>query len=200
MVFDINWSAYCVNFEFELRLCVCVFWKPFTLASECELISRKLRNKTGSTGGSTGGADRQMSAIQDSLRTITGKLDGIVQLKQSIESINKDLWDDDGLDERIKYIGHQYENNSSEVESLRQENSYLRKELQVVINLDRRVSRQESEIIYQKGRSMRDNILIHGLEEEENEDLSKRVPMLIKEHLQLNDVGFIRIHRNGPRF
>ena len=47
---------------------------------------------------------------------------------------------------------------------------------------------------------MRDNILIHNLDEEENEDLSKRVPMLIKEHLQLADVGFIRIHRNGPRF
>ena len=111
------------------------------------MISRKLRNKTGSTGGT----DRQMSAIQDSLKTITGKLDGIGQLKQSIETINKDLCDEDGLDERIKYIGQQYENNSSEVESLRQENSYLRKELQVlksvVINLDRRVSQQESEII-----------------------------------------------------
>ena len=74
------------------------------------------------------------------------------------------------MDERIKYIGQQYENNSSEVESLRQENSYLRKELQVlksvVINLDRRVSQQESEIIDLKGRSFRDNILIHGLEEE----------------------------------
>ena len=106
------------------------------------MISRKLRNKTGSTGG----ADRQMSAIQDSLRTITGKLDGIGQLKQSIETINKDLWAEDGLDERNKYIGQQYDNNSSEVESLRQEN-YLRKEFQVlksvVINLDRRVSQKE---------------------------------------------------------
>ena len=50
------------------------------------------------------------------------------------------------MDERIKYIGQQYDNNSSEVESLRQEN-YLRKELQVlksvVINLDRRVSQKE---------------------------------------------------------
>ena len=66
------------------------------------MISKKLKNKTGSTGG----ADRQMSAIQDSLRTITGKLDGIGQLKQSIESINKDLWDENGLEERIKYIGN----------------------------------------------------------------------------------------------
>ena len=46
------------------------------MASEDELISRKLRNKTGSTGGT----DRQMSAIQDSLKTITGKLDGIGQI------------------------------------------------------------------------------------------------------------------------
>ena len=66
------------------------------------MISKKLKNKTGSTGG----ADRQMSAIQDSLRTITCKLDGIGQLKQSIESINKDLWDENGLEERIKYIGN----------------------------------------------------------------------------------------------
>ena len=50
-----------------------------------------------------------MSAIQDSLRTITGKLDDIGQLKQSIETINKDLWDEHRLDERIKYIGPRYE-------------------------------------------------------------------------------------------
>ena len=56
------------------------------MASEAELISRKLRNKTGSTGGSTG---RQVSAIQDSLRTIINKLDDIGQLKQSIDTINK---------------------------------------------------------------------------------------------------------------
>ena len=89
--------------------------------------------------------------------------------------------DEDWLNERIKYTGQQYENNSFQVESLRQEYSYLRKELQVlksvVINLYRRVSQQESEIIDLKGRSMRDNILIHNLEEEENEDMSKRVPM-----------------------
>ena len=43
----------------------------------------------------------------------------------------------------------------------------------VVINLNRRVFQQESEIIDLKCKSMRDNILIHNLEEEEeNEDLS----------------------------
>ena len=136
------------------------------MASEGEFIT----NKTGSTG-----EDCQMSAIQDSLRTITGKLDDIGQLKQSIETMNKDLWDEDGLDERIKYIGPQYEKNSSEVENPRRAPIYG-KELQVlksvVINLDRRVFQQESEIIDLKCKSMRDNILIHNLEEEENEDLS----------------------------
>ncbi|XP_061167263.1 uncharacterized protein LOC133176116 [Saccostrea echinata] len=45
---------------------------------------------------------------------------------------------------------------------------------------------------------MRDNILVHNLAEEEQEDLSTKVSELIKEHLNL-DVSFIRIHRNGQR-
>ena len=136
------------------------------MASEGEFIT----NKTGSTG-----EDCQIFPIQDSLRTITGKLDDIGQLKQSIDTINKDLWDEHGLDERIKYIGPQYEKKL--FRSRKSKENYLRKKLQVlksvVINLDRRVFQQENEIIDLKCKSMRDNILIHNLEEEEeNEDLS----------------------------
>ncbi|XP_061163179.1 uncharacterized protein LOC133172334 [Saccostrea echinata] len=116
--------------------------------------------------------------------------------------MNRDLWDEDSLDDRIKYIGQQHEDNVGEIETLRLENNYLRKELEVlksiVINLDRRVSHQENEIVDLRGRSMRDNILVHNLAEEEQEDLSTKVSELIKEHLNL-DVSFIRIHRNGQR-
>jgi hypothetical protein len=143
-----------------------------------------------------------MSIIQESLKTITGKLDGINILQNSITDIKKDLWDEDGIDERIKYVGQQSEENATEVENLRKENNYLRKELQllksVIVNMDRRLTHQENEVVDLKGRSMRDNILVHNLPEEENEDLPSRVTTLIKEHLQL-DVDFVRIHRNGPR-
>ncbi|XP_056017036.1 uncharacterized protein LOC125676365 [Ostrea edulis] len=174
------------------------------MASQGEHTSRKLRNNKNVSPSelNTSGTDRQMSAIQDSLKTITGKLDDISQLQKSIDNINKDLWDEDGVDERIKYMGQQFEDNTSELESLRKENFCLRRELQVlksvVINLDRRLTQQENEVVDLRGRSMRDNILIHNLSEEEDEDLSHKVRGLIKEHLQI-DVNFVRIHRNGQK-
>ncbi|XP_056017343.1 uncharacterized protein LOC125668996 [Ostrea edulis] len=150
------------------------------MASQGEHTSRKLRNNKNASRSelNTSGTDRQMSAIQDSLKTITGKLDDIGQLQKSIDNINKDLWDEDGIDERIKYMGQQFEDNTSELESLRKENFCLRRELQVlksvVINLDRRLTQQENEVVDLRGRSMRDNILIHNLPEEEDEDLSHK--------------------------
>ncbi|XP_062620995.1 uncharacterized protein LOC134282612 [Saccostrea cucullata] len=117
-------------------------------------------------------------------------------------SSQKDLWNEDGLDDRIRYIAQQHEDNQSEIETLKQENITLRKELQllksIVVNLDRKVTQQESEIVDLRGRSMRDNILIHNLAEEENEDLNAKVHQIISDHLKL-DIGFVRIHRNGPR-
>ncbi|XP_061171141.1 uncharacterized protein LOC133180691 [Saccostrea echinata] len=151
----------------------------------------------------TTGASIQMSAIHDCLRSITGKLDNINILQQSVNNMNRDRWDEDGLDERIKYISQQHEDNVGEIETLKLENSYLRKELQVlksiVVNLDRRVTQQENEIVNLKGRSMRDNRLVHNLAEDDQEDLTTRVSELIKEHLNL-EVCFIRIHRNGQKF
>jgi hypothetical protein len=67
----------------------------------------------------------------------------------------------------------------SEIESLKIENVSLRKELQllksIVVNLDRKVTQQEKEIVDLRGRSMRDNILIHNLAEEESENLDTKV-------------------------
>ena len=145
---------------------------------------------------------QRMVDIQDSLRSITGKLDNIGTLQQSVTTLQQDLWDEDGLDERIKYIGQQNEDSREDIDALKSENSFLRKEMQVmksiIINLDRRVTQQENEIVDLRGRSMRDNILIHNLKEEENENLGTKVIGLIKAHMNL-DVEFIRIHRNGPK-
>ena len=145
---------------------------------------------------------QRMVDIQDSLRSITGKLDNIGTLQQSVTTLQQDLWDEDGLDERIKYIGQQNEDSREDIDALKSENSFLRKEMQVmksiIINLDRRVTQQENEIVDLRGRSMRDNILIHNLKEEENENLDTKVIGLIKAHMNL-DVEFIRIHRNGPK-
>jgi hypothetical protein len=84
------------------------------------------------------------------------------------------LWDEDGMDERIKYVGQQSEENTSELKTLRKENMYLCRETQVlksvVINLDRKRTHQENKVVDLKGRSTRENILVHNLPEEEKED------------------------------
>ena len=62
----------------------------------------------------------------------------------------------------------------------------------IIIKVDKRVTQQENEIVDLRGRSMRDNILIHNLKEEENENLDNKVSWLIKVLMNL-DVEFIRI-------
>ncbi|KAJ8314285.1 hypothetical protein KUTeg_008846 [Tegillarca granosa] len=66
----------------------------------------------------------------------------------------------------------------------------------VVIRLDRNVTSQDNGINNPKGRSMRDNFLIHHFHELPGEDLSITVPRAIKDHLR-EDVNFTRIHRNS---
>ena len=62
----------------------------------------------------------------------------------------------------------------------------------IIIKVNKRVTQQENEIVDLRGRSMRDNILIHNLKEEENENLDNKVSWLIKVLMNL-DVEFIRI-------
>lgn len=83
---------------------------------------------------------------------------------------------------------------------LKEENVKLRKDVEllkgVVIKLDRKVTEQNKEILNLKGRSMRDNILVHNFVENKGENLMLSVPAAIKQHLNV-DVEFIRIHRNS---
>ena len=57
--------------------------------------------------------------IQDSLRSITGKLDNIGTLQQPATRLQQDLWDEDGFDERIKYIGQQNEDSRKDIDALK---------------------------------------------------------------------------------
>lgn len=67
-------------------------------------------------------------------------------------------------------------------ETLRAENSHLREEVRllksIVINLDRKVTQNQNDIIDLKSRSMKHNILIHNLAEEDKENLFIKSPAL----------------------
>ncbi|XP_056020445.1 uncharacterized protein LOC130054505 [Ostrea edulis] len=112
------------------------------------------------------------------------------------------MWEEDGFDFRISYIAEQQEVDSGNIQVLKQENKMLKEDIDmlksVVINLDRTGRKQQSEITDLKSRSMKQNLLIHNLPDEENENLFKKIPQLIKEYLGV-ETTFANIHRNGSK-
>ncbi|XP_062574269.1 uncharacterized protein LOC134236103 [Saccostrea cucullata] len=149
------------------------------------------------------GAMQTLPNIQISLGEITESLKAIKGLTQDISNIRKDLWEEDGFDFRISHVAQQQEENIDNIQMIQEENKKLREDVNmsksVVINLDRTVRKQQSEITDLKSRSMNQNILIHNLpEESEEENLFEKIPHLIKQHFGV-DTSFANIHRNGPK-
>lgn len=121
-------------------------------------------------------------------------------LTKNVAQIQDNLYEQDGFHNKITCLAQNYDENTSEFETLRAENCHLREEVQllksIVINLDRKVTQNQNDIIDLKSRSMKHNILIHNLAEEDGENLFIKTPALIKEHLGV-DAKFSNIPRNG---
>ncbi|XP_062577805.1 uncharacterized protein LOC134239650 [Saccostrea cucullata] len=96
------------------------------------------------------GAMQTLPNLQISLGEITESLKAIKGLTQDISNIRKDLWEEDGFDFRICHVAQQQEENIDNIQMLQQENKMLREDVNmlksVVINLDRTVRKQRSEI------------------------------------------------------
>ena len=119
------------------------------------------------------------------------------KMKTSLDEIKTEQSD---LNAKLNYVSEQAECNYDELSTLKSENIFLRKELEllrsVVIRLDRKMTDMDAEITDLRARSMRDNILIHNFQYTPNENLAATMPGIIKQTLGV-DVDFIRIHRNG---
>lgn len=129
---------------------------------------------TSSTVNSTPGFSTEVSSalqslpiIQESLQDIQHRLNGLEELRSDLqsvkESLSEDLWGMDGLEQKIEYVAQQAEDTVQNIEAIHKENKKLRHEVDllkaIVIQLDRKVSEQDREIIDLKSRSMRDNII-----------------------------------------
>lgn len=139
------------------------------------------------------GCGRSRSMGNDSLRNDNDEsqdanpLEEIAaSLTKNVAQIQDDLYEQDGF--------------ADDLESLRKENAQLWEEVQllksIVISLDRKVSQNQNDIVDLKSRSMKYNLMIHNLAEEDGENLFVKIPKLIKEHFGIN-TEFSNIHRNG---
>ncbi|XP_022335963.2 uncharacterized protein LOC111132447 [Crassostrea virginica] len=145
-----------------------------------------------------------LDKLQKSIEGIGKKVHRLESLETELKEIKTSIEDpDSGFAQALKYVYEQAENDSDELYYVKSENVQLRRELGLlratVINMDRRIKHMDSEITDLRSRSMRDNILIPNLENVPGERLEQLVPQLLRDHLNVNDVRFVRIHRNSVR-
>ena len=145
---------------------------------------------------------KALNNIQVTLNSINDRLDKLESVGRSVDDLKADIYNENGIDHRLKVAENQTTHNGSIVEVLKSENQSLRNEVEllknVVIRMDRKIEEMDREITDLRGRSMRDNILIHQFDYSPNEDLSVLVPAAIKKYFDI-DVQFVRIHRNGNK-
>ena len=116
------------------------------------------------------------------------------------DELSKSVNGTDGVIASVNELQESVGSNTDVIEHLRKENQQLRHELEVmkniVIQTAHRVERNEEKISNLSVHSMKNNILIHGVVEEEGQDLFKKVPELLNEKFQVN-ISFSALHRMG---
>lgn len=112
-----------------------------------------------------------------------------------LEKLHKDVGD---LKQSIEFC-HQ------SVDEVKKENEGLRNCVRTLIHemtaLKESRKSESERVLEMEWRSMRDNLLFHGIQEEEEEDTEVVVEKFIKEEMQVNTDGiqFARVHRLGPK-
>ncbi|KAJ8317144.1 hypothetical protein KUTeg_005048 [Tegillarca granosa] len=99
--------------------------------------------------------------------TINKILSKVVKVENDLTEQRDDVWGKDGIDERFQLYSHQADDTLFELSKFQTENDNLKKEMKTmkvfIVKLERIVQQQVGEILDLKARSMRKNILMHGL-------------------------------------
>ena len=140
-----------------------------------------------------------LSAIYESLSKIHEKLDSVTGTQTKLQT---DVHGPSGIEERLQEVTEHTNDQDSMLAELRGENRKLQKEVELlksfVVRLERKVDQQHEELLDLKSRSMRDNLVLHGLKEEKGENLKETFQNVLKEGLKIDKaVPIDRIHRLG---
>ena len=125
----------------------------------------------------------------------------------TLDSQHKSLSDEisgaSGLKHHLSELQEQSGLQEDRMRKLEEENVKLKSELTVlkniVIHTNHRVTHNETQITDLKIRSMNANILIHGIKENQSENLNNDISQLFDDELGLSDIKFSSIHRLGSK-
>ena len=138
------------------------------------------------------------NAQQATLNTLMGKLDTV---QQHHDSLKEEVSGHGGLKSQLSELQEHCGIQEDRLKKLEDENKALKKELTVVKNIlihtNHKVDSNESQIVDLKVRSMNSNILIHGIEENSQENLPQKISDLFNEEREISNVRFASIHRMG---
>lgn len=139
-------------------------------------------------------------AIWNQLCSLNQKMDAI---HIDNAEVRNDLYESEGLVERITGTEARSETNSTDISTIQTENKELRYELSVIKSLvlkqNDQLDQLQEKLTDQTFRSMRNNILVHNVAEQDRENCLKLVQTILKEKLGLDGVNIENAHRVGPK-
>ncbi|KAH9365021.1 hypothetical protein HPB48_006776 [Haemaphysalis longicornis] len=132
-----------------------------------------------------------MQDVRIWMQAINDKLDKLVPLRETVESI----------DDAIQYLSEQYDEILRKTEQNEHDVKDLKRRLEKVEMRDREVAELQAEVDNLEWRSRRLNLEFHGIEETEDENLLEEINAMAAKHqlplLAENDV--VAIHRLPPK-
>ena len=114
--------------------------------------------------------------IKTSLKTILNKIETVQSDHDSLEKL---VTDKGGIQDEMSEVQENLGSTTDDLECLKSTVQSQQKEISVlrnlVIHMSNKIDTQEKQITDLRTRSMHPNILIHGVEETEDEDLNKTI-------------------------
>ncbi|KAJ8312015.1 hypothetical protein KUTeg_009388 [Tegillarca granosa] len=139
--------------------------------------------------------------VQLTVNKINNKFDA---QNEKVDELANDIHRAGGVEDRLQCVIDESDHIGSVVNVLQEQNKLLIKEMSImkgyIEKLENRVESQQKQITDIIGRNMRENLIINGLKEEENENLKEKFEKFVKVNLGIKDnIRIDRIHRFGQK-
>ncbi len=159
-------------------------------------------------GGHTGHV--QDSLLRDMFTSVTKLHDKFDMAMTNIRGLQDEInKPETGIIDKVNSTISQTEDNSAEITEMKKDIADMKEQIQLLVSIvdkkDKQICTLNSEVSDLKGRSMRDNLVFSGVEEEAGEDLEEKIGILLEsigvdlEYGNSGPVSFDRLHRFGTR-
>ncbi|XP_075738947.1 uncharacterized protein LOC119181078 [Rhipicephalus microplus] len=152
---------------------------------------RRARLRAASAESKEAGSEADMQDVRIWMKAINDKLDKLVLLKETVESI----------DDAVQYLSEKYDEILKKTEQNERDVKDIKRRLEKVEMRDQEVAEVQAEVDNLEWRSRRLNLEFHGIQETEDENLLEAINAMAIKHQfpPLAESDVVAIHRLPPR-